>query len=320
MSEEVKRPIITPTDRLGLTVCLAIISHAVIVLGVTFANEDSRQPRYNTMDIVLVQQRSKLSDDAKLLAQANLEGGGDTEEEVSPSTPLPPPFPDNQPDVAAPPPANPSRAQADTESEAASESQATPVSAREQLAVDTASAEISSHAPVKQPEQEVPEPEIAKQTVKKTKKSQPQPSATSLLANSMKIAALSARLDRHLLAKAKRPKRKFISASTREYKYAAYMEAWRSKVERVGNLNYPDEARKRKLSGSLVLDVALNPDGTINIITVRQPSGHKVLDDAAIRIVKLAAPFSPFPDAIHGETDILHIIRTWQFLKKGGFR
>ena len=98
------------------------------------------------------------------------------------------------------------------------------------------------------------------------------------------------------------------------------MEAWRSKVERVGNLNYPEEARKRKLSGSLVLDVALSPDGSINNITVRQSSGHKVLDDAAIRIVKLSAPFSPFPDAIQGETDILHIIRTWQFLKKGGFR
>ena len=102
MSEVTSRPLITPADRLGLTLCLAIISHAIVVLGVTFASEDIRQPRYDSMDIVLVQQRSKQNDNAKLLAQANLEGGGNTEEEVSPSTPLPPPFPDDKPKVAAP--------------------------------------------------------------------------------------------------------------------------------------------------------------------------------------------------------------------------
>ena len=320
MSEVVKRPIITPSDRLGLTVCLAIITHAIFVLGVTFASEDIRKPRYSTMDIVLVQQRSKTSEDAKLLAQANLEGGGNTEEEVSPSTPLPPPFPDNQPEVAAPPPDKASQFSTETEEQTSVQSQAEPVNTREKIAVDSSTAEISNLAPVKLPEQDVPEPKKAEKTVKKERKSKAQPSATALLANSLKIAALSAGLDRNLLAKAQRPKRKFISASTREHKYAAYMEAWRSKVERVGNLNYPEQARKRKLSGSLVLDVALNPDGSINIITVKQPSRHKVLDDAAIRIVKLSGPFSPFPDSFHGETDILHIIRTWQFLKKGGFR
>jgi protein TonB len=92
------------------------------------------------------------------------------------------------------------------------------------------------------------------------------------------------------------------------------MEAWRAKVERVGNLNYPEAARRKKLSGNLILDVALNNDGSINQITVRRSSGHKVLDDAAIRIVELASPYSPFPDHIREETDILHITRTWQFL------
>jgi protein TonB len=121
-------------------------------------------------------------------------------------------------------------------------------------------------------------------------------------------------------AKAKRPRRKFISATTKEYKYAAYMEAWRSKVERVGNLNYPDQARKQNLSGSLVLDVALNQDGSINEITIRRSSGEKILDDAAIRIVELAAPYGPFPQHIKDETDILHIMRTWQFINNKGFR
>jgi protein TonB len=92
------------------------------------------------------------------------------------------------------------------------------------------------------------------------------------------------------------------------------MEAWRAKVERIGNLNYPDEAKRRNLSGSLRLDVALNADGSINNIALTLSSGQKVLDDAAIAIVKLAAPYGRFPDDIKKEIDILHIVRTWQFL------
>ncbi len=301
-----------------MTVCMALICHAIFVLGITFAKEDSPMSRFSTMDIVLVQKKSSRDDDAKLLAQADMEGGGDTEEDITPSSPVPPPFPDNQPEVAAPPPSQQPQQQA-AEAQPEIKTEAPPSSKTEVIAV-TAETGSNNKTVKEKPTPEKSVAEKAEQEASKAAKAKPRPSATSLLTNSMKIAALSARIDKQLVAKAERPKRKFISASTREYKYASYMEAWRSKVERVGNLNYPEEARKRKLSGSLVLDVALNPDGTINNITVRQPSGHKVLDDAAIRIVKLSAPFAPFPDAIQGETDILHIIRTWQFLKKGGFR
>jgi len=98
------------------------------------------------------------------------------------------------------------------------------------------------------------------------------------------------------------------------------MEAWRAKVERVGNLNYPEAARRNKLTGSLILDVALNADGTVHQINVLRTSGSKVLDDAAIRIVELSAPFAPFPDNIKSEIDIMHITRTWQFLNNYRFR
>ena len=98
------------------------------------------------------------------------------------------------------------------------------------------------------------------------------------------------------------------------------MDAWRRKVEMVGNLNYPQEAKKLNLSGSLILDVALNKDGTINEITLRKSSGKKLLDDAAIRIVELAAPFAPFPMNIENQVDILHILRTWQFINNKSFR
>jgi protein TonB len=91
------------------------------------------------------------------------------------------------------------------------------------------------------------------------------------------------------------------------------MRDWVAKVERVGDLNYPDAARRQNLSGKLIVQVAVHPDGSVREITIRKPSGYKILDDAAVRIVKLAAPFAPFPDAIRQETDVLYITRTWVF-------
>lgn len=320
MSNDVSpRPSITPVDRLSLTLCLAIITHAVIVLGITFSPEAKVKPRYDTMEITLVQQKSRKPNDAKLLAQANLEGGGDTAKEVTPATPLPPPFPDKQADVATPPPpktveTEPKR---EVENKVVTENPPASSDTKKVLAVEANKKE----APVSKRIDKKNKPG-KKQPVKPEQKKVeiPTPTAAALLNNSFKIAALSAEIKRKLESKAERPRRKFISANTQEYNYAAYMEAWRAKVERVGNLNYPDEARKRRLSGSLILDVALNPDGSVNQIIVRRSSGYKFLDDAAIRIVELASPFAPFPPAIRKETDILHITRTWQFLNNRGFQ
>ena len=107
--------------------------------------------------------------------------------------------------------------------------------------------------------------------------------------------------------------RKSVNASTREYRYAAYLEAWREKVERVGNLNYPDEARRKRLYGDLILHVSVRSDGSLEKVRVVRSSGFPVLDDAAVRIVKLASPFAPFPPEIGKDTDVLDITRTWQF-------
>ena len=131
------------------------------------------------------------------------------------------------------------------------------------------------------------------------------------------MAALKAEIERDLRAYAERPRRKWISASTREHRFAAYMDAWRRKVERVGNLNYPEEAERRGLAGDLLLDVAIRPDGTVEEITLRRSSGERVLDEAAIRIVEIAAPFSEFPEDIAEDVDILHIERTWIFHSGG---
>lgn len=127
------------------------------------------------------------------------------------------------------------------------------------------------------------------------------------------MASLAARIEERSQAYASRTRRKAISTATREYIYANYMEAWRRKVERIGNLNYPREARELGLFGSLILHVAVRADGSLEGIRVVRSSGHEVLDQAAVRIVELAAPFAAFPPDIKRETDVLDITRTWQF-------
>ena len=291
------RAVLTPDDRLSLTICLALIFHALVILGIVFTPEDKANPRYEFMEIVLVQRSSEPDENADVLAQANLRGGGQVPDESIRAAPLPALPNQDQPEVAAPAETQPDESLVEPE---------TPGSAPAQDAVEHVAAESQQVTAAVEESPDKPEAQ--------------QPSATELRNNSLKMAALSSEVQRKLETRAKRPKRTFISASTREYKYAAYMEAWRAKVERVGNLNYPEEARRRNISGQLVLDVALNPDGKINQITIRRSSGHKVLDDAAIRIVELAAPYARFPEAIRAETDVLHITRTWQFLDQRGFR
>jgi protein TonB len=140
-----------------------------------------------------------------------------------------------------------------------------------------------------------------------------QPSAAELVNRSMEMLALDRQINQSLLAYSKNPRSKFISARTKEFKYSSYMRDWVAKVERVGELNYPDAARRQNLSGKLIVQVAVYPDGSVRDITIRKPSGHKILDDAAVRIVKLAAPFAPFPENIRKDTDVLCITRTWVF-------
>jgi protein TonB len=139
--------------------------------------------------------------------------------------------------------------------------------------------------------------------------------ARDLVEKSLEIERLEAQIRREMQAYQERPKRKFIGARAEEYRFAQYVDNWRHKVERVGNLNYPAEARARRIYGSLLLTVAIKADGEVESVEVERSSGHKILDQAAIRIVRLAAPFARFPDAIRRDTDILHITRTWTFTR-----
>jgi len=139
------------------------------------------------------------------------------------------------------------------------------------------------------------------------------PSAADIINRSREMLSLNESIQQNALIYSKRLSGAYITASTREARYASYMRDWVHKVERVGELNYPDAARRQGLSGKLTVEVAVYPDGSVRNITILEPSGHKILDDAAIRIVKLASPFAPFPENIRKDNDILYITRTWIF-------
>ena len=145
------------------------------------------------------------------------------------------------------------------------------------------------------------------------------PNAEQLIARSLAQARKHYDLIDKPYFRANKPRRKYITANNNDHRFASYMEAWRAKVERVGNINYPYEARKKHLSGKLLLDVAILPDGAVQQITIRRSSGKKILDKAAVRIVELAAPFAPLPESITREVDILHITRTWNFVNDSQF-
>jgi protein TonB len=140
----------------------------------------------------------------------------------------------------------------------------------------------------------------------------PLPSARHLVEQSMEMARLAAEIERDSQAYAKRPKRKFISANTAEYEFASYMRGWVTRVERIGNLNYPDEARRRNLVGQLLMTVAVRRDGSVERIDIIRSSGYPLLDEAALRIVRLGEPYPPLPETDE-QIEILHITRTWEF-------
>jgi protein TonB len=304
VSAALAKPVIAPSDRLALTLCCAIVVHATVILGVSFS-PPSQTPLDRTLDVILVHQKSpEKPKEAEVLAQAAQQGGGDSTENVRPATPFTAPFPEQRADIAAaPPPGRPSRL--DTVVEPTPPSREQPSAAKPRADRLTAA---KKKKPAPKPEARPAEP--SDPAIVKA----PTPDAEALINRSLEMASLNAEIAQRLEARAKRPRRKFISATTHEHKYAAYMEAWRVKVERIGNLNYPEVARRHNLTGSLILDVALKPDGSITDIAVRRASGYKVLDEAAIRIVNLSSPFAPFPRDIEAEVDILHITRTWQFL------
>ncbi|MCL4472023.1 MAG: energy transducer TonB [Sulfuricella sp.] len=267
------------SDRLGLMLLFSVSLHLLILLGVTFkAPEMKKSGSANALEVVLVNSKSASRPvKADALAQANLDGGGNTDADRRAKSPLP---------VLD----RPRQA-----SEVARKQQQ--VSQLEQqartLMTQVKSAQRVEQAPAKPVEM----------------------SSADLVMKSLESARLEAQIARDWDAYQKKPKRKFLGARTQEYRFARYAEDWRHKVEKVGNLNYPEEAKREKIYGSLQLTVIIKADGSIRSIEVTRPSGQKVLDEAAVRIVRLAAPYAPFPEDIRKDIDELGIVRTWSFTR-----
>ena len=268
-------------DRLGATLALSAIAFGVLILGVGFAR-DLAAPVTPTLDVILTQTRTdEAPENADFIAQANNRGGGQSERAERPREAqlghVPKPEAGVAPETMI--------------------AQAPPVEPEPTPRVLTTT---GASAPT-------PRPEDQRET-----EPSPLPPGAEPIEQSLEMARLAAEIERRQELMAKRPKRKFISASTREYEYAAYLRAWVAKVERIGTLNYPDDARRRGLGGRLVMTVAVRRDGSVEEIVLNRPSGLGVLDQAASRIVRLAEPFPPPPQTAEN-IDVLHITRTWDF-------
>ncbi len=274
MTVSIQAPIESPTaDRLALTLFIATAFHALVILGVGFDAFDREPPEKTTPTLDITV--------------------------VNPTKSLPPEDYDYL-------------AESSQEGAGNTEEKVRP----QQQMIEQAPAVMPTEgkpAPTQVLTQEESRQKVEKPVEREPEQKSENPSAAELINRSMEMLTLNQQINQSLQAYSKAPKSKFISARTKEFKYASYMRDWVAKVERVGELNYPDSARRQNLSGKLIVQVALYPNGNVREITIRKPSGHKILDDAAVRIVKLSAPFAPFPESISKETDVLYITRTWVF-------
>ena len=272
----------------GITLVGAMLLHIVLILGITFSTpRDQADDAPPQLEITLVHShKAEEPEQADFLANASQDGGGNTDEAVRTQSPLPGESSTQQSEPMFRPP------------KVASSETVKPLDR-------TLEAQTEKTIPAVVPQQENRE----KQEIEQTQLIG-LPQAINFEDERERLLAEISQQQQNYQ---KRPRRKFLTARTREYKYASYMDSWRAKVERIGNLNYPEEAKRRNLTGNLVLDVAINPDGKLDHINIIRSSGQKALDDAAIRIVRLAAPYAPFPKSFRDEVDILHITRTWKF-------
>jgi len=296
---------------LGFTFILAAMLHAVLIFAVNFdfPEPETSARRVEPLEIVVLRNAAptdKIPNEADAYAQVNREGGGnDDERTVTDQRPIER-TPEPPPEALEPPP--------EPVAPPIPEPPPLPQAMEEPTPEPMLTATIQAPKPIDQSPQPEPPSEPEPLPEPRSAPTHPVSAAQILASRSLEIAKLTAKIKEDTSLYASRIRRKAISASTKEYMYASYLESWRRKVERVGNLNYPDEAKQRKLYGNLILHVALRADGHIESLRVLRSSGFDVLDEAAIRIVELAAPFAPFPPDIKSETDILDITRTWQFL------
>ena len=271
-----------PRRNLTLALGASLLLHGVL-LAVRFTPPDFiEKARERALEVILVNSKSKAKPvKAQAKAQTNLDGGGNTDEDRRAKTPLPP-SPNTREGREL---IEAQRRVAELEAQA--QQQMTRLKSERTVSTDTAKVN-----PVAVPE--------------------PSRSGADLASSALAIARIEGQIARQLEEYNQRPRKKFIGARVEEYRFAQYVEDWRQKIERIGNLNYP-AAAKGRLYGSLVLTVIIKANGDLDRVEISRSSGQSLLDEAARRIVQMAAPYAAFPESIRRDTDVLEITRTWTF-------
>ncbi len=272
------------TDRLIFTVFLALAIHALLILGVTFTSGLAGKPS-PTLEVTLAHHNSpQTPDKADFLAQFNQQGSGISDKTQQLTTEQPSPFASNNVNELSP----------------LQVKEAKPVPSTQNRPITTTSTSNFRLPSKDTTPDEQPEKRDGKDAADRD--------------FSAEIASLQAKVDQQRQAIAKRPRRLTLtSVATKASPDAAYLLKWTNKVEFVGNRNFPQEALRTGVFGNLRLLTILRPNGTIESVEILHSSGHSILDEAALQIVHLSAPFPPFPPEIRKNYDLMEIIRTWRF-------
>ncbi|MBT5559750.1 MAG: energy transducer TonB [Proteobacteria bacterium] len=275
------------TERLGVTAFISLVAHIVVILGVGFTlPKIASQPELsNTLEILLVNAPNyQEAEDADFIAQHDSLGGGDAETVAQSPLPFEPDTQDSATSSASPQQQN--------------DSPSPDIQTIDGLQFSTPSESVETTAPpsVVEPTEESPTDNTA---------------AIATAERRRLIAQISQRWQEYQ----KKPRRTFLSPSVKSDAAANYMAMWREQVESVGNANYPAQARQQQISAELIVDVAINPDGSINEVNLVKRSAYPFLNDAAIRFIELASPFAAFPEELKATSDIIHITRSFHFLE-----
>lgn len=297
----------------GIAVGISAIVHGVI-LTIHFEPEIKKLAnKLPSLNVVLVNAKTKNAPDkAELLAQANLDRGGNTDANRQMKTMLPAPK-QKTTEVKLRPSAEASSAAKAAKVQAQEVREQKRVDALEKQAQELLTQINAVKKMDSNPTQEAASADPEKGDQKALAKTLDR---ADLIAASIEIDRLEAQIGKQQDEYQKRPKRRFIGARTKEASDAMYLEAWRQKVERIGNLNYPEVARDQKIYGQLRMTVSIRADGSIESIVIDKSSGSKILDEAAKNIVNLAAPYAKFSEDMKKSTDILGITRTWTFTQE----
>jgi len=277
------RPKISASDRLGFTLFLALTLHAIVVLGVGFTQSDrSDAEPLPSLDIIIANSKSaETVDNPDYLAQVDQAGGGDADEKARPSAPVSAPTPIDQKGLS------------------------------DQDRVELRKQQLTLSKLYFLTQREA-DSAIQKNRQSRAQQADSQP-ASDIEQRASKIARLQAEIREMAVDFARRPRTLTLTASTRKAIEASYLAAWVQKIEHTGNLNYPREARLKKLSGRLRMSVRIDANGEVLDMEITSSSGKPILDEAARQILRMAQPFAPFSDELRERADQIVIIRTWDF-------